>query len=141
MHYEKTTVVAADPARVWEVLTDVERWPERIAVYRSVERLDEGPLKVGSRVKVKQDRLAAGVWEVTDVVPGESFVWTSGQPGVRLAGRHTVTAEPGGARLTLAFEQFGPLSWTVSVLLGRLVRRYVDAESAALKAAAESVQA
>lgn len=142
MEYEKTTAVAADPARVWEVLSDVERWPGRIAVYQSVERLDAGPLEVGSRAKVKQERLAAGVWEVTEVVAGTSFVWTSRQPGVRLVGRHSVSAEPqGGARLTLAFEQSGPMSWLVTLVLGRLVRRYVDIESASLKAAAESVHA
>jgi carbon monoxide dehydrogenase subunit G len=142
MHYERTAAVAAAPDRVWEVLADVERWPERIATYQSVERLDEGPLQLGSRTRVKQDKLAAGVWEVTDIVPGESFVWTSRQPGVGLTGRHAVTADPGGgARLTLTFEQSGPLSWLISMLMGGLVRRYVDAESAALKAAAESVPA
>lgn len=142
MEYERTTVVAADPDRVWEVLSDIERWPERIASYQSVERLDEGPLKVGSRAKVKQEKLAAGVWEVTEVVPGESFVWTSRQPGVRLVGRHSVTAEPGGgSRLTLAFEQSGVLSGLVALLLGRLIERYVDLEGASLKAAAESVDA
>lgn len=142
MEYERTTVVAADPDRVWEVLSDIERWPERIASYQSVERLDEGPLKVGSRAKVKQEKLAEGVWEVTEVVPGESFVWTSRQPGVRLVGRHSVTAEPGGgSQLTLAFEQSGVLSGLVALLLGRLVERYVDLEGASLKAAAESVDA
>jgi uncharacterized membrane protein len=140
MRYERTTVVGAEPGRVWEMLTDVERWPARIKVYQSVERLDDGPLQVGARTKVKQDKLAAGVWEVTELVPGESFVWTSAQPGVRLVGQHSVSAEPGGgARLTLAFEQSGPLSWLVTLLLGRLVRRYVDLEGAALKAAAEAV--
>jgi uncharacterized membrane protein len=142
MKYEKTTFVAADPARVWEVLSDVERWPERIAVYQSVERLDEGPLQVGSKARVKQDKLAAGVWEVTEMVAGESFVWASRQPGVRLVGRHSATAEPdGGARLALTFEHSGAMAWMVTLLLGRLVRRYVDIESAALKAAAESVHA
>jgi uncharacterized membrane protein len=142
MKYQKTIVVAADPARVWEVLSDVERWPERITTYQSVERLDDGPLKVGSRARVKQDKLAAGVWEVTEMILGESFVWTSRQPGVRLVGCHLVTAEPvGGVRLTLEIEQSGPLSWMITLLMGRLVRRYVDIEGAALKAAAESVHA
>ncbi|WP_151081423.1 SRPBCC family protein [Nocardioides cynanchi] len=142
MEYTKTTVVEAAPERVWEVLSDVEGWPERIAVYQSVERLDEGPLTVGSRAKVKQDNLAAGVWEVTELVPGESFVWISRQPGVHLVGRHSATAEPDGrARLTLTFEHTGPMAWLITLLYGRLIRRYVDLESAALKAAAESVNA
>jgi uncharacterized membrane protein len=142
VRFEIETETSASPARVWEVLTDVERWPDWLASYDSVERLDEGPLKVGSRAKVKQEKLAEGVWEVTEVVPGESFVWTSRQPGVRLVGRHSVTAEPGGgSRLTLAFEQSGVLSGLVALLLGRLIERYVDLEGASLKAAAESVDA
>ena len=54
MEYQKTTVVAAEPARVWEVLSDIERWPERIPTYQEVRRLDHGALEVGSRAHVKQ---------------------------------------------------------------------------------------
>jgi carbon monoxide dehydrogenase subunit G len=138
MNYEKSTTVAVDPARVWEVLSDIERWPDRIRTYEEVRRLDDGALQVGSRVHVKQKGLAAGEWEVSELVPGETFTWSSKQPGVRIVGRHHVTPDANGtARLTLVLEQSGWLSGLVTLALGRKVREYVDLEAAALKSAAE----
>jgi uncharacterized membrane protein len=139
MEYEKSLTVAADPARVWKVLSDIERWPEWITTYQEVRRLDEGDLRVGSRAHVKQKGLAAGEWEVSELVDGETFTWTSRQPGVRLVARHHVTAQPDGtSQLTLELEQSGWLSGVVSLFLGRRVREYVDLEAEALKAAAEA---
>ena len=139
MQYEKTTVVDADPARVWAVLSEIERWPERIPTYQEVRRLDEGTLKVGSRARVKQKGLAAGEWEVGELVDGTTFTWASKQPGVRIVGRHTVSTDADGTtRLTLGLEQSGPLSGVITMLMGRKVREYVDLEAQALKSAAEA---
>lgn len=138
MQYEKTVTVAAEPARVWEVLSDIERWPDRIPTYQDVRRLDSGPLRVGSRAHVKQKGLAAGEWEVSEVLPGQGFTWTSRLPGVRSVGRHHVTSDADGStRLTLVLELTGWLSALVGLTLGRKVREYVDVEAAALKFAAE----
>jgi uncharacterized membrane protein len=139
MEYEKTVPVAADAERVWKVLSDLDRWPERISTYEAVRRLDDGDLRVGSRAHVKQHGLAAGEWEVTELVAGSRFTWTSRQPGVRLVARHVVTADDhGSTTLTLTIEQTGWLSGVVTLLLGRKVRRYVDLEAEALRVAAEA---
>jgi uncharacterized membrane protein len=139
MEYTKVVQVAADSERVWKVLSDLERWPERIPTYVEVRRLDGGDLRVGSRAHVKQKGLAAGDWEVIELVEGSTFTWASRQPGVRVVGRHVVsqTAPDGPTTLTLTIEQTGWLSGIVALLLGRKVRRYVDLEAEALKAAAE----
>jgi len=139
MEYEKSVAVAAEPDRAWAVLSDLERWPERIATYEEVRRLDDGDLRVGSRAFVKQKGLAAGEWEVSELVPGRTFTWASRQPGVRIVGRHHVTTDAAGStRLTLVLEQTGWLSGLVSMVIGRKIKRYVDLEAEALKQAAEA---
>jgi uncharacterized membrane protein len=137
MHYETSTTTTAEPARLWAVLRDVERWPDWIEVYEEVRLLDAEPVAVGSRAHVKQRGLAGGDWAVTAVEEGRVFAWESRQPGVRLVGRHAVSAEPdGGSRLTLGFEMTGALSGVMRMLLGRKVRRYVDLEAERLAAVA-----
>jgi Polyketide cyclase / dehydrase and lipid transport len=137
MHYEKRATSPADPATLWAVLTDVEKWPDRIETYEAVRRTGTGPLAVGDHAHVKQRGLAGGDWTVTELDPGRSFVWESRQPGVNLVGRHVVSEEPGGgSRLTLRFEMTGALSGLMGALLGRKARRYVDLECARLAAVA-----
>ena len=139
MEYTKSLTVAAEPAQVWKVLSDLERWPERIPTYEELCRLDDGDLQVGSRAHVKQKGLAAGDWEVSELAEGQTFTWTSRQPGVQLVARHHITPEADGtSRLTLELEQSGWLSGVVSLFLGRKVREYVDLEAEALKDAAEA---
>jgi polyketide cyclase/dehydrase/lipid transport protein len=142
MRYETSTTTTAEPARLWDVVSDVEKWPEWIEVYEVVRREDSGPLAVGGRAHVKQRGLAAGDWTVTELEEGRVFAWESRQPGVHLVGRHVVRAEPGGgSRLDLSFEMTGALSGLMGLLLGGKVRRYVDIEAARLTAAAAAPRA
>ena len=70
MRFMATMDIAAPAQLVYEVYADVERWPEWAVSVTSVERLDQGPLRVGSRARIKQPRLPTAVWEVTEVVTG-----------------------------------------------------------------------
>ncbi|MEX5718406.1 SRPBCC family protein [Geodermatophilus maliterrae] len=49
--------VEAPVQQVWQVLREVELWPEWAPTVTSVRRLDDGPLAVGSRVRVGRPRI------------------------------------------------------------------------------------
>jgi carbon monoxide dehydrogenase subunit G len=93
--------INATPQRVWDVLSDGERWAEWTPSVTSVEILDK-PLRVGSRAMIRQPELPPGKFKVTALDPGRSFTWASGVPGiVYVHAHHSVEPAPGGARVTL----------------------------------------
>jgi uncharacterized protein YndB with AHSA1/START domain len=132
MQYETSTTTTADPARLWAVLHDVERWPQWVEAYQEVRRAESGELALGDTAYVKQHGLAGGDWTVTELEPGRVFAWESRQPGVRMVGRHEITPVATGSRLSLSFEMSGWLAGPLGALLGRKVRTYVDLECARL---------
>ena len=123
------------------MVVDVERWPERIPTVDAVERLDAGPLAVGSRTRLEQPRLPTAVWIVTELVDGSSYTWESTSPGVTVTAGHLVEPHVDGSRLALALTVSGPLSWIGWLMTRSLTKRYVEAEAASIKTAAESAPA
>jgi hypothetical protein len=122
---------------VWEVLTDVERWPERIETVTSADRLDSGPLTVGSRARLVQPRLPPAEWTVTHLVAGSSFTWESRSPAVRIVAGHVVEPAADGTRLTLSIDLAGPMAWPGWLMTRSLTKRYVATEAASIKRVAE----
>ena len=139
MRFDIEIETAASPGSVWAVLVDVERWPEWMSSYTSVQRLSQGPLTVGSEARVRQPGLSAATYTVTELVPGVEFTWSSTAAGVRTTGRHVVHTRPDDrAALTLSIEQSGILAGPVGLLLGPKIRRFLAIESEGLRAAAEA---
>jgi carbon monoxide dehydrogenase subunit G len=134
---KRTVTITASPDRVWSVVVDVDRWPERIPTVDSVERLDDGPLVVGSRTRLQQPRLPTAVWTVTELTPGASFTWESSSPGVLVTASHVVEPHPEGSQLTLAVDVSGPLSRIGWLMTRSLTEQYVETEASCMKQAAE----
>lgn len=137
MRFEETTTVDAGPERVWPVVVDVERWPEITDSVSGVQRLDDGPLAVGTRTRVRQPRLRPAVWTVTAIDSGRSFVWETSTPGLAMVARHEVTPAAAGSTLTLTLEQTGALAGVLGRLYAKRARRYLAMEAAGMKARAE----
>jgi len=138
MRFEDSIAIAAPPATVWEVYSDVERWPEWTDSVTSVELLDPGPLRVGSRARIRQPRLPVAEWTVTEIDEGRSFTWVARGPGIRSTGTHLVEPDADGARATAILEQGGPLGPVLGFLTRSLTRRYLAMEAAGLKARTEA---
>jgi uncharacterized membrane protein len=142
MHLEKSVDAKADLASAWIAITDVRTWPRWTASVTSVELLDDGPLRLGSRARVRQPRMQPLVWQVTAFQDEREFTWTTTSPGVRTVGRHLISRNPDGStRITLELYQTGMLAGVLGALLGRRTVRYLGLEAAGLKAASEAAAA
>jgi uncharacterized protein YndB with AHSA1/START domain len=137
MRVDVAVDISAPPEVVWAVLADVESWPEWTASITSVSSSSSGPLAVGARVRIKQPRLPATVWTVSELVEGERFTWTATNPGVSTRASHEVVGTAEGSRATLSIEQGGVLGRLVGRLYSGLTRRYVQMEAAGLKRRSE----
>jgi uncharacterized protein YndB with AHSA1/START domain len=134
MDFMRSVAIAAPPEQVFAVFSDVERWPEWTPSITSVHLLDPGPLRVGTRARIRQPRLPVALWTVTELVPDHYFVWEARAPGVTTVGWHVVEGDTGqGSVATSRLEQHGPVGFLVGVLTAGLTRRYLRWESDGLK--------
>ena len=139
MRFEKSIDIAAPQQRVWEVLSAVEAWPQRIETVDTVELLTPAPITRGSRVRLKQPKLPEGNWDVTVWDAPSYFEWTQKMGGTTSIAGHRVEAlGEGRARLTLTLDMGGLLIPIMLLFYRDLTNRYMDLEAEAMKRAAES---
>ena len=138
MHFEQSIDIDAQQQRVWEVLSDVEAWPQRIETVDLVELLTPAPMGEGSRVRLKQPKLPEGTWEVT-VWDAPSYFEFRQKPGgvTSVAGHRVEALEEGRSRLTLTLDMRGLLV-PVALFYKGLTNRYMTVEAQGMKRAAES---
>ena len=140
MEYEVSVEIDAGRERVWEVMADLAAWPEWTASMQQVRPLDDGPVGVGSRVRVRQPALPTAVWTISDWQPGHRFTWETSNPGVATAADHELQERGDGTTaVVLRVRQTGLLAPLVHLLIGKRTRRYMRTEADGLKARAEAV--
>jgi uncharacterized membrane protein len=131
--------IKAPASVVWDVFTDVERWPDWTASVRRLSRLDGDGLAVGQRFRIEQPRMPKLVWTVTAVSPGASWTWANTAPGNRTSATHEVIdLGDGRTRVRQVIDQAGPLGALVGLLMRSMTRRYLDLEAEGLKATSEA---
>ena len=129
--------IAAKPDLVWQVITDVEHWPEWTPSVKSIRRLDKGPLVKGSRALVRQPKLPPAMWKVTEV-NDRGFTWTSGLPGLWVIAHHSVEPAESGSRATLSLRYTGLLAPLVARLTRSVNDPYLKLEAEGLKKRSET---
>jgi carbon monoxide dehydrogenase subunit G len=141
MRFEQSIDIAARQERVWEVLSDLEAWPDRIETVEVVELLTPAPMSVGSRVRLAQPKLPEGTWDVTVWDAPSYFEWRQQSSGVTSVADHRVEIlEEGRSRLTLSLDMRGLLIPVIGLFYRGLTNRYMTLEAQGMKRAAESAE-
>ena len=134
MRIEQSIAIDAPPEAIWSVMMAVEAWPEWTESMSSVSHIDAPPLRVGSQIRIKQPRLPAAEWIVTEIAPLVSFAWRSRNFAFTSEAAHRIErVGEHGSRVTLTLDWRGPLGWLVGLIFGRIARRYLSLEAAGLK--------
>ena len=142
MRFEKSIDIDAPQQRVWDVVTAIESWPQRIETVDEVELLTPAPVGKGSRVRLKQPKLPEGTWDVTVWEAPSYFEWTQKMTGATtVAGHRVETIGEGRSRLTLTLDMRGLVISIIGVFYKGMTNRYINLEAEGMKRAAESALA
>lgn len=101
------TEIAAAPARVFAVFTDLAQAPERVRAIEALEVLTPGPVGKGTRFKETRQMFGKASTETMEFVefePGRSYALAAESNGTRF--RTSFTFEPvgTGTRVRMSFE-------------------------------------
>ena len=141
MRFQCSIEIDAPQQRVWDVLSDLEAWPQRIETVDVVELLTPAPIAKGSRVRLKQPKLPEGTWDITVWDAPSYFELRQKSGGVTsVAGHRVEVLERGRSRLTLSMDMRGLLIPIIGLFYKGLVTRYMSIEAQGMKLAAESAE-
>lgn len=138
MDFQDSIEINASPEHIWEVLIDVEHWPEWTESMESVRKLDPGELRVGSKIAIVQPKVPPLTWTVTSIDPGKSFSWEADVRGVHSRATHAIEPNGGSSTVTLGVHQTGVPTKLFGWYLRRISAKYVPMEARGLKQRAES---
>lgn len=138
MRIEDVQVIRATPETVWALTADIERWPSITPTITSVERLDDGPLRVGSRARLSQPRQPQRVWTVSTFDPPRRFEWSTRVGPLTMTGGHLVEPAPEGCRNRLSVEVTGFGAGLFGLLVKRQLAAAIRTENDGFRRTAES---
>lgn len=127
MQIEVRREVAAPAEVVWEIITDLERWPEVLGGIDAVERLDDLPaFQVGTRwreTRTMFGKQATAEMGVTEVEPGRSYTTTASEGSTTYVSTiRVLPVDDANCELTMTFAgtTTGLVSRVLAATLGRL---------------------
>jgi hypothetical protein len=134
---EASLETKASPARVWQVWSDVNTWPDWNPDMKE-SRLD-GPLKVGTTGMINTNSGGKHDVVVTHFQEGRSFeLESTAMPGTKMGIRATVEPTATGSRITQAFEARGLLAPLVTPMMSGPILKTFNSVLEGLRQKAES---
>jgi uncharacterized protein YndB with AHSA1/START domain len=120
MKFAHTIETTAPPEKIWGAWTDVEHWPQWDTELASAAL--DGSFALGTKGRLKPKRGPAARFSISELIPGESYTFTTRLPLCGLKVRRHLTRKDGGAFFTHEVSFVGPLSFVFGNLLGRRYR-------------------
>jgi hypothetical protein len=130
--------ITAPADRVWQVMSDTDKWHEWTPSVISVKRIGGAPFAVGTRVVIRQPKFPPAIWKITAIDPGRSFTWVSVAPGLRVVGHHRVDSMGAASRATLSLDLHGLFGGMFGRITENITNRYIRFEANGLKARSEN---
>jgi hypothetical protein len=103
---------------------------------KRIQRLDDGPLRVGSAAKIWQPGQTPAIWTVTRLDPQRAFIWQTRRLGMTLVATHRIEDLGERCTNTLVLELTGSGAGLVGRLLGTTLAKTLETENASFRAAA-----
>jgi uncharacterized membrane protein len=124
---------------VWQVYTDVERWPQWMESMDHVDVMDGRAMTLGSEVWISQPRLPNATWEVTEFTPGRSWTWVSRSPGARSTATHVLhPIDDTTTRVEMTLDMSGGIGAVAGRMIAKRALRYMTMEGDGLRAACDA---
>lgn len=131
--------IAAPPAAVFAIVTDLDNIPSVVPDIKKIERLTPGAVGVGTRFKetrVMFGREATETMEIVEFVPGVRYATTANSSGNWYRCEHRFHADGTGTILELEFNAtaqrffaklMSPLFWMLKGMMKKLFLKDLDA--------------
>jgi carbon monoxide dehydrogenase subunit G len=115
MKFSSSAVINAPPEKVFALVDNLEDWPQWIPSIEKIEKVSEGPLKEGSRIRVtaRSGVTVKLLMTLTEFVPGKRGVLEGRVLGTRMVRYYNFEAVEQGTKLTAGGEVNGLLAFLV----------------------------
>jgi Polyketide cyclase / dehydrase and lipid transport len=138
--FECAVTFEAEARTVWQIWTDVARWPEW-DVSKEIAQMD-GEFQPGTSGWVKKHNALGGTFAITSVEPGRRWISESPLPLGRVIFDHVVDPLPGGqVRVAKSVQVEGGSAGLFRVLAAPRMRRDIETSLAALQRRAQAQDA
>lgn len=136
---EHSLDIAAPAERVWALTVDVAGWPRLTpATVTSVTRLEDTPLSVGSRTRIKQPGQRPTVWTVDRLDEPNRFRWSAKVGTISMVADHRIESTAAGCRNHLSIELGGFGSGLLARIAGERIKATIATENECFRRAAEA---
>jgi carbon monoxide dehydrogenase subunit G len=114
VRFESIIDINAPTEKVWTLIDKLEEWPQWMPSIKKIERVSEGPLKVGSQLSVtaKVSGLTVKLlMTITEFVPERTVVLKGKALGTKLTRFYNLEPVNGKTKATIGGDVSGALAW------------------------------